>query len=208
MKKLTAILLALALAAGMAVLPAMAEEENTQADGVTSATTQQGSQTTGKGGRNNRNNRNGQPPQAPGQNGQSAQPQFPGQNGQQQAPGQNYRQGKGSGSRNNPGGKGGRFGKHMDLDQMLKDGVITQEVYDAIRSYMDKQAAQEQPESTAPAEGETPAEGAEPPAQPDGAADGPQGAEEQMLKDLLESGAITQEQYDQLLGRIAAVSGI
>lgn len=74
------------------------------------------------------------------------------------------------------------------FDQLLKDGIIDQELYEIIISYVKERAAREQPDTAAPAEG------FRPPALPDQAQEGPSGAEEQLLKSLLDSGAITQEQ--------------
>ena len=189
-------------------------------------------------------NQNGQAPQMPGQNGQM--PQMPNQNGQvPQMPGQNDRGTQDTQDNQNsqqpqlPGNNGrgskrgnrfdsqsndgtavfaGKFGKHLDFNQMLKDGVITQEVYDAIMAYMKEHTPQQQADTAAPAEGTAPAENTEPPALPDGAtpAEGteppalpenaqgePAGMEEQLLKELLDSGVITQEQYDLLLTKIS-----
>ena len=57
----------------------------------------------------------------------------------------------------------------------------------------------------APAEGTAPAEGSEPPALPDGTApDGTASAQEELLKSLLDSGVITQEQYDLLVSALQA----
>ncbi len=209
MKKILALLMAVTLVIGAAVLPALAEGTDGTTDSTTSATV------TGKGGRggNRQLPGNGQMPQTPGQNGQMPQmpgqngqmPQMPGQNGQNTQPDQNQQPGKGI----RGGNRGYRAGKHFDLDQLLADGVITQEVYDAITNYMKENAPQAQADAA-------PAEGTEPPALPDGtvpaegselpaAPEGEPGAEElQLLNDLLESGAITQEQYDTLTKNIAA----
>ena len=90
------------------------------------------------------------------------------------------------------------------LDQLLADGVITQEIHDAIVSYLEAQQAQaasaEPAEGTDPPalpDGAAPAEGTEPPAVPEGEA--PDSPEALLLKQLLDSGVITQEQYDSLL---------
>ena len=214
MKKVFAIIMVLALAISAIALPALAEETTGAVDQVTTATTQ-----TGRGGRGSH------PQQMPGQNGQQF--QMHGQNGQlPQMPGQNSQNGQqfqmpGRGNQNMNQGKGaaGRFrkaGMRLDLDQLLKDGVITREVYDAITNYLKEQVSQ-QADAAVPAEGAeppalpdgtTPAEGAEPPALPDGTAPAegskPQGMEEQLLKDLLDSGVITQEQYDLLLTKVSA----
>ena len=188
----------------------------------------QDSRMPGMDGRNARQNQNGQMPQAPDQNGQNNQaPQQPGQNGQnEQSAQQPDQNGTGSqsvtpckGGRGNQGGK--QNGKQnrpqtpaqrLNFDQMLTDGVITQEIYDSIMNYM-KERTPQQADGTAPAEGAVPpalpdgtapAEGSEPPALPDNAQGDPAGMEEQLLKELLETGVITQEQYDLLLTKIAS----
>lgn len=89
----------------------------------------------------------------------------------------------------------GNFRQRLDFDQMLKDGVITQEVYDTIMSYMKDRSPQQQDDSAG-------AESAEPPALPDTAGGEPAGMEEDLLKELLDGGMITQEQYDQLLTKL------
>ena len=76
---------------------------------------------------------------------------------------------------------------------MLKDGVITQEVYDAITAWINEKM---QPQAEAAA----PAEGADAPALPEGADAGADSEQSRLLKSLLDSGAITQEQYDLLAG--------
>ena len=213
MKKMIAIMMTLALLISALAIPALAEETGTTVDQVTSATTQ-----TGRGGHGNRqqmpgngqmpqtpgqNNQNSQQPQLPGQNDQNSQngqmPQMPGQNDQNtqniqniQMPGRggkNNRQGKGAAGQNNLNGKAGR---QLIFDQLLADGVITQEVYDAITAWINEKMPQAQQEAA------TPAEGTEPPALPEGAQDTNAEAKTELLKSLLDSGAITQEQYDLL----------
>lgn len=165
-------------------------------------------------GRQQKPGRNGQ--QMPGQNGQ----QMPGQNGQQM-PGQNGQQVPGQENGSTTQGKGfgglhnGRHGARLDLDRLLKENVITQEVYDTITEYMKKNAPQQDTANasaeTAPAEGSeppaAPAEGSEPPAAPEGAGEAPESPELRMLNELLESGAITQEQYDLLVSKLEAPAG-
>ena len=239
MKKILALILTLSLAVCALALPALAEETAGTADQVSSAT--QNSQT-GRGGRDPMpgHGRNGQMPQMPGQTDQGTQNSQNGQNSQQsQLPGQNGRGTKrgnrfGSQSTDGTSVRTGKFGKHLDFDQLLKDGVITQEVYDAIMAYMKEHALQKAdtaapaeetapaegtvppalPDGTAPAEGTeppalpdgtAPADGTEPPALPDGAQGEPEAMEEQLLKELLDSGVITQEQYDLLLTKISTV---
>ena len=222
MKKTIALLMTLALVISAVALPALAEEP--AVDQVTSAT-QQGGQNSqsakgGRGGRQQMPGQNSQMPQMPGQNGQNSQaPQMPGQNDQNsqapQVPGQNDQNSRMPGR----GGKGNRrggftagtdgqtvkHGKTAVFDRLLADGVITQEIYDAIIAWMQQQAPQAQQNAEAPAEGTAPAEGSEPPALPDGTApDGTANAQEELLKSLLDSGVITQEQYDLLVSALQA----
>ena len=175
----------------------------------------------GQNGQNGRMPGNGQMPQMPGQNGQNSQapgsgvtPQMPGQNVQNSQNGQvpggfagNGRQGKGRAGQNGQAVKGG---KQLIFDQLLADGVITQEVYDAITAWMNEKMQQAQPDTTAAADGteaqaqpeaSAPAEGSEPPALPDGAFAGPEAG---ILKSLLDDGVITQEQYDLYLSKVQA----
>ena len=93
---------------------------------------------------------NGQQPQTPDQNGQ--QPQTPDQNAQQpQTPDQNAQQpqtpGQNGGNRKHDNAKNGRTGKSgagFDLDQLLKENVISQDVYDAIINYLNSLATLQQ----------------------------------------------------------------
>lgn len=222
MKKTIALLMTLALVISAVAIPALAEEP--AVDQVTSATRQggQNSQSAkgGRGGRQQMPGQNSQMPQMPGQNDQNSQaPQMPGQNDQNsqapQVPGQNGQNSRMPGR----GGKGNRqggftagtdgqtvkHGKTAVFDRLLADGVITQEIYDAIIAWMQQQAPQAQQNAEAPAESTAPAEGSEPPALPDGTApDGTANAQEELLKSLLDSGVITQEQYDLLAGALQA----
>ena len=195
MKKIIALLMTLALVISAVALPALAEETAGTVDQVTSATQSTRNTQTAKGGRNG--NR-----QMPGQNGQN------GQNSQ--VPGGfagNGRQNRGKAGQNGQAVKGG---KQLIFDQLLADGVITQEVYDAITAWMNEKVQQAQPDTAAAADGtgatalpetSAPAEGSEPPALPDGASAGP---EAQLLKSLLDDGVITQEQYDLYLSKVQA----
>ena len=83
---------------------------------------------------------NAQQPQAPNQG--SQQPQTPDQNAQQpQTPGQN------GGNRKHDNAKNGRTGKSgagLDPDQLLKENVISQDVYDAIINYLNSLATLQQ----------------------------------------------------------------
>ena len=185
MKKKLAIILTLSLAACMLALPALAEETAGTVDLVSSATrnNQAGGSRNQMPGQNDQNGQNGQVPQLHGMN--------------------------------NHGGKFGRNGhagkttKQGMFDQLLADGVITQEVYDAISAWMQAKVPQAQQDNTAPAEGSeppalpegtAPAEGSEPPALPENVPDDT--AALQLLKELLDNGTITQEQYDLLAGDI------
>lgn len=242
MKKMIAVMMALALAV-IAAIPVLAEEAAGTTDSVTSATTSPGKD--GHGDMNRKQDGGQQPPAAP-DNGQAAQEGQPvpaepdnsqaAQNGQPSpaAPGirpngKNGRQNQavpgsrqdGQQSPSAPEGRQTRkAGKTRSaaqsaqlFDRLLQDGVITQELYDAIMDYLKNQPQQSPSAVTVPAEGsEPPAEpdgaapesGGEPPALPDGAPEMAGGPEEQLLKDLLDSGVITRDQYDLLLTRISA----
>lgn len=206
MKKIIALLMAAALVISVFTAAALAEE-NTAADGTSSATP--GIQS-GVGGRRQAPG-SGRMPQTPGRENQDGansnqMPMRPGKGGG------NFRQGIGSGGQNSqvPNGRGGKLGRHLNLDQLLADGVITQETYDAINAWLqaraqaasapaDTDGAPMQPDNAAPAEG------AEPPALPEEAPEASVEAQEQLLKSLLDSGAITQEQYDLLVSGLRPV---
>ena len=220
MKKTIALLLTLALAISAVALPALAEETGAAVDQVTSATQRGRDSQSGKGGRGGNRQAPGQngtapqapdagvTPQVPEQNsrdsqnsqapGNSRMPQAPGQNGQnnqmpgngQMPGGNNGHQGKGAAGRNGQAVKGG---KQLIFDQLLSEGVITQEVYDAITAWINEKT-QPQAETAAPAEG------SDAPALPEGADAGTGSEQSELLKSLLDSGAITQEQYDLLAG--------
>jgi hypothetical protein len=104
----------------------------------------------GRNGQQQTPNQNGQQPQTPDQNGR--QPQTPDQNGQQpQTPEQNAPQpqtpGQNGGNRKHDNAKNGRTGKSgagLDLDQLLKENVISQDVYDAIINYLNSLATLQQ----------------------------------------------------------------
>lgn len=187
MKKTLALLMALALVISAIALPALAE--NNTVDQTTSATMQ-----TARGGRGGKgqmpgqNNRNSQMPQMPNQNGQNGQQQIPDQNNQQQLPGKIGRKGfRGE----NTAARTEKL--EQWLTQLVTDGVITQEVSDAILTHVKEQLTQAQTGTAAPAESaEAPAEAA-----PEG------NPEEQLLKEMLDSGVITQEQYDQYAARFS-----
>ena len=75
----------------------------------------------------------------------------------------------------------------IDFDAMVTSGVISQETRDAIKAYMDEH----RPEG-APAEGQAPTDGQQPPEKP---ADGQM---PDLLSDLLSAGVITQAEYEAL----------
>ena len=166
MKKTLALLMALALVISAIALPALAE--NNTVDQTTSATMQ-----TARGGRGGKG-------QMPGQNNRNShQQQLPGKIGRKGFRGENT---------------AARTEKlEQWLTQLVTDGVITQEVADAILTHVKEQLTQAQTGTAAPAESaEDPAEAA-----PEG------NPEEQLLKEMLDSGVITQEQYDQYAARFS-----
>ena len=158
------------------------------------------------------NNRNNQMPQLPGNNGNNQIPQMPGNNNGQmpQLPGNNGSQtaptaptdGTSSATQpqqpaNGNGFKGGKFGgfghrggMRVSFEQLLKDGVITQETYDAIIAYIQKNAPAAPAASTDGTAPAAPADGTAPEAAP---------SENPVLSDLLKDGVITQEQYDAII---------
>lgn len=174
MKRILTMTLAAALLICALSLPAMAESTETTETTATTETTTETTDAVSSATRNNRNNqaapqqkpgrgqkpgRNGQQqmpnqgsqqPQTPDQNTQ--QPQTPDQNGQQpQTPDQNTQQpqtpGQNGGNRKHDNAKNGRTGKSgagLDLDQLLKENVISQDVYDAIINYLNSLATLQQ----------------------------------------------------------------
>ena len=185
MKKTIALLMTLALVISAVALPALAEDSVVAVDQVSSATQQNGQNSqSGRGGHGGRQ-------QIPGQNSQNGQlPQMPGKGGKE-----NHRNGSAAGQN----GRTVKNGKLAIFDRLLAEGIITQEIYDAIVAWLQQQMPQAQQNAETPAEGTAPAEGTEPPALPDGTTPA-EGTNEQeaLLKSLLESGVITQEQYDLL----------
>ena len=190
------------------------DNPNGQASGQ-SGTEGQNSQAPRLPGTGTQNGRNGRQKQAAGSGGQNGPvPGSDNQNGRQNRTpgngGRKNRQGSGSGNH------AGTSGTLIDFDALLKEGVITSEVYDAIMAYMNGNAGQPQEGGAAPElpDGtELPAvpdgakipavpDGAELPALPDGLREESAGAEEQLLKELLDNGVITQDQYDLLVRRI------
>jgi hypothetical protein len=165
MKRILTMTLAAALLICALSLPAMAESTETTETTATTETTTETTDAVASATRNNRNNqaapqqkpgrgqkpgRNGQQPQAPNQG--SQQPQTPDQNTQQpQTPDQNTQQpqtpGQNGGNRKHDNAKNGRTGKSgagLDLDQLLKENVISQDVYDAIINYLNSLATLQQ----------------------------------------------------------------
>ena len=155
MKRILTMTLAAALLICALSLPAMAESTETTETTATTETTTETTDAVASATRNNRNNqaapqqkpgrgqkpgRNGQQQQAPNQG--SQQPQTPDQNTQQpQTPGQN------GGNRKHDNTKNGRTGKSgagLDLDHLLKENVISQDVYDAIINYLNSLATLQQ----------------------------------------------------------------
>ena len=147
----------------------------------------------------------GQQPQTPGQDDRNIPDNGDTQDSQEaqgSAPsGKTDKNGRGGKRGNRNGGKGSEadvnFRKRLDFDQMLKDGVITQEIYDTIMNYMKDRTPQQQDDTAS-------AESTEPPALPEDSETEPAGMEEELLKELLDGGMITQEQYDQLLTKLGA----
>ena len=164
MKRRLTMTLAAALLICALSLPAMAESTETTETTATTETTTETTDAVSSATRNNRNNQAApqQKPgrgQKPGRNGQqqmpnqgSQQPQTPDQNGQQpQTPDQNTQQpqtpGQNGGNRKHDNAKNGRTGKSgagFDLDQLLKENVISQDVYDAIINYLNSLATLQQ----------------------------------------------------------------
>ena len=114
-------------------------------------------------------------------------------------PGKGGKENHRNGSTAGQNGRTVKNGKLAIFDRLLAEGIITQEIYDAIVAWLQQQMPQAQQNAETPAEGTAPAEGTEPPALPDGTTPA-EGTNEQeaLLKSLLESGVITQEQYDLL----------
>ena len=100
-----------------------------------------------------------------------------------------------------PGGKG-----MVSFEDMLKNGVIDQDTYDAIQKYMQEnkpedQAPQAKDDQGNPSRGQEGQEMTPPEGAPEMNADA---GEDPMLKVLLEQGVITREQYDAIAAAMAA----
>ena len=215
MKKLTALILALAMILSIAMVSASAEAaaaDASQTDATTAATqsTKNERNTSAKGpGMNNRQmpNRNRQTPnsqQLPNNN-----QQLP--NNNQQLPNNNQQPNNSQqlpNGRRQPVSRQARPGKGMvTFETLLKNGVITQETYDNIMKYFQQNQPQQTASGDAAKDSSMPAADGQPsmeekpadaPALPDGAEEKPAESGD-LLKDLLASGAITQEAYDALV---------
>ena len=140
MKKFLTLLMAAILLIGAAVMPALAGETESAPDQVASATAQAG------------NGNAPALPQMPGQDSTQNVPQMPGrnsgngqtapQNGMPGRGGRNAQQGRNFGNRNGGAAdfRNGKPGKLADPDQLLADGVITQEIYDAIIAWLNEKS--------------------------------------------------------------------
>ena len=94
----------------------------------------------------------------------------------------------------------------VSFEDMLKNGVIDQDTYDAIQKYMQEnkpedQAPQAKDDQGNPSRGQEGQEMAPPEGAPEMNADA---GEDPMLKVLLEQGVITREQYDAIAAAMAA----
>ena len=208
MKKLTALILALAMILSIAMVSASAEAaaaDASQTDATTAATqsTKNERNTSAKGpGMNNRQmpNRNRQTPNSQ---------QLP--NNNQQLPNNNQQPNNSQqlpNGRRQPVSRQARPGKGMvTFETLLKNGVITQETYDNIMKYFQQNQPQQTASGDAAKDSSMPAADGQPsmeekpadaPALPDGAEEKPAESGD-LLKDLLASGAITQEAYDALV---------
>ena len=142
--------------------------------------------------------------QTPENNGAVQQPPMEGMNGK--APqGQKPQMGRGQGPQNGGNGRGPQMGRggakenfgFVPFENYVKDGTISQETYDAIKKYMDENKPElpeerkegEQPELSEGTTNGTAAENDEQLKEGEGP---------DLLKDLLEAGVITQEEYDTL----------
>ena len=195
MKKTLALLMALALLISAVAIPAMAEETNGTVDQVTSATTSQNNRNNhnaqnGRGGHGGRQQVPGQSSQTPDQNSQV--PQLPDQN--TQAPGQNSQ-------------------VPQVPDQNTQDSQASESTQSSQTdgSTQDSQAAQQ---SQLPGKnGRGTKHGNR-----SGIQDSNSAAAadklirladiEQLLKALLDSGVITQDQYNLIITKINAVQGV
>ena len=154
MKRILTMTLAAALLICALSLPAMAESTETTETTATTETTTETTDAVSSATRSNRNNQ-AAPQQKPGHGqkpGRNGQQQMPNQNGQQpQTPEQNAPQpqtpGQNGGNRKHDNAKNGRTGKSgagLDPDQLLKENVISQDVYDAIINYLNSLATLQQ----------------------------------------------------------------
>ena len=159
---------------------------------------------------NGQSNGQNQTPNMNGQNnGQNQAPDMNGQsNGQNQAPNMNG-QGNAQNGQQKPDDQNAPkdMPTRLDAKKLLEDGVIDEDTYNAIEAYL-KENAPEKPEG-----GEQ--DGQQPPEKPDGeadddSADQPElpeiggGLDEVQLKNLLDAGVITQEQYDAIVALLGS----
>lgn len=181
MKKIIALLTTLALAISAVALPALAEDAGGTVDQVTSATQNSRNSHPGKDGRGGNRQKPGQNSTAPQAPDAGITPQAPEQDSQDgQATVKNGKNGKNASAKK---GKAARNDTQLVFDRLLAENVITREVYDAITAWLNSQSG-----AAAPAESAAPAENSE-----------TVSAEAQLLKSLLDSGVLSQEQYDLLL---------
>jgi len=173
-KKLIALMMTLAMLLTALVIPALADDA--QAPEIPQSSSSDSSFG------------NGQPPQMPGNSnsnssfGNGQPPQMPGNSNSDSSSGNGQAPNMHGGFPGQPGGNE----KKTDFEQLLADGVISQETYDAIMAYMQSHMPSGQP-GQQNADGTAPAQGSEPPALPDGQnADGTapaQGSEPPALPD-------------------------
>lgn len=184
MKKIIALLTTLALAISAVALPALAEETAGAVDQVTSATQNSRNSHPGKDSRGGNRQKPGQNSTAPQAPDAGITPQAPEQDSQDgQATVKNGKNGKNGKNASAKKGKAARNDTQLVFDRLLAENVITREVYDAITAWLNSQSG-----AAAPAESAAPAENSE-----------TVSAEAQLLKSLLDSGVLSQEQYDLLL---------
>ena len=180
MKKIIALLTTLALAISAVALPALAEDAGGTVDQVTSATQNSRNSHPVKDGRGGNRQKPGQNSTAPQTPDAGITPQVPEQDSQAgQATVKNGKNGKNASAKK---GKAARNDTQLVFDRLLAENVITREVYDAITAWLNSQSGQAQAAEAAPAENSETVS-----------------AEAQLLKSLLDSGVLSQEQYDLLL---------
>ena len=150
MKKLLVLLLTIALGISAVTVPVLAEEAGEEPDQITSATTQSqkkhqrtsGGEETSETPESTREDQTSQTPDQDSQNAQDSRKSRKSETSGKA--GRSQKQEKRSGRKDSgtAGVRIGKSGKHVDLDRLLSDGVITREVYDAIIKYMEEQVSQ------------------------------------------------------------------